>query len=90
MRPGCAKFLDQRGELKPGDMRASQVNFDRKSEHMGETYWSLECIGYSCPLLLIYCCFTATVVTIVSPDCNVCLILTRTHWYEYKQLEWNC
>ena len=32
----CAKFLDQTGILKPSDMRASQVVFDRKSEHMGE------------------------------------------------------
>ena len=40
-----AKFLDQKGELKPSDMRASQVIFERKSEHMGKCLQALgECL----------------------------------------------
>ena len=34
--PGYAKFVDKNGEEKPNDLQASQLVFDRKSEHMGK------------------------------------------------------
>ena len=33
---GCAKFVGKDGIKKPSDLQASELTFDRKSEHMGK------------------------------------------------------
>ena len=35
---GGAKFVDKSGILKPSSVQASELTFDRKSEHLGKNY----------------------------------------------------
>ena len=54
---GCAKFVDRNGKLKPSTLQASQINFDKNSEHMGESFYFFfisEEILHVCILIVQY------------------------------------
>ena len=52
---GCAKFVGKDGLKKPSDIQASELTFERKSEHMGTSYkqWKLRIEDALGPAILL-------------------------------------
>ena len=64
--------MDRSGKLKPGSVQASQLTFEKKSEHMGEYSTFNTCI-HTC----VMCDETVMIVALVI---KLCLAFVEVLW----------